>query len=212
MLSESVALPPCAEGLAEAAWSQSSELRRTWEPASIVAAEGREYTDRCERIGDMHPKGGGVDQAEGAEERAELGVILGYELLLPPERLSDAEIDAQTLADIGVVRRCTAGRPDSVDSAPGAVCSHLPLEDTRHRTQSSTMPWTAGAPRRGRRASLNADGVTETRPAELFRAWAEGAYTPRRLSAALHRSGHARTKAARFLNNFETRRLEGPHA
>ena len=59
-------------------------------------------------------EGGGVDQAESAEERAELGVILGYELLLPPERLSDAEIDAQTLADIGVVRRCIAGRPDSV--------------------------------------------------------------------------------------------------
>ena len=46
--------------------------------------------------------------------------------------------------------------------------------------------------------------ATETRPEDLFRAWAEGAYTPRRLSAALHRSGHARTKAARFLNNFES--------
>ena len=54
--------------------------------------------------------------------------------------------------------------------------------------------------------------ATETRPEELFRAWAEGAYTPRRLAAALQRSGHARTKAARFLNNFETGSHRGPHA
>ena len=44
--------------------------------------------------------------------------------------------------------------------------------------------------------------VTEATAEELFRAWAEGAYTPCRLAAALHRSGLARCKAARFLNNF----------
>lgn len=155
-------------------------------------------------------EGGGVDQAESAEERAELGVILGYELLLPPERLSDAEIDAQTLADIGVVRRCIAGRPDSVTVRSGlcaATCGWK-VPATEHEFYDALD---SRNPTPRQKSILNA-WATETRPEDLFRAWAEGAYTPRRLSAALHRSGHARTKAARFLNNFETRRLGGPHA
>lgn len=37
---------------------------------------------------------------------------------------------------------------------------------------------------------------------ELISAWAEGAYTLRQLVAALHRSGHARCRAARALNRW----------
>ena len=39
---------------------------------------------------------------------------------------------------------------------------------------------------------------------ELISAWAEGAYTLRRLVAALHRSGHARCRAAHVLNRWVT--------
>ena len=37
---------------------------------------------------------------------------------------------------------------------------------------------------------------------ELIAAWAEGAYTLRRLVAALHRAGHAQCRAARALNRW----------
>ena len=123
-----------------------------------------------------------------------------YERLLPAARLSNAKIDEET------VRTIATGRNRNGEAESPTV---------RARLCSATCGWKTPAteaefyralrteePDRRQRNILDA-WATEATPEEIFRAWAEGAYTPRTLAAALHRAGLPVCKAARFLNNFD---------
>ena len=123
-----------------------------------------------------------------------------YEKLLPAERLSNSRISEETVKSIGITRRSERG-------------SQSPT--VRSRLCSATCGWKNPAteaefdealrteePDSRQRNILDA-WATEATPEEIFRAWADGTYTPRTLAAALHRAGLQLCKAAKFLNNFD---------
>lgn len=120
-----------------------------------------------------------------------------WKLLRGPESLTDAEIDARTRDDIGAAR--TPGTSATLRSRLAAATCGWKTPATEGEFYEALR---AGEPTSRERNILDA-WATEATSEELFRAWAEGAYTPRRLAAALHRSGLATCKAAGFLNNFE---------
>ncbi len=123
-----------------------------------------------------------------------------YEELLPAARLSNAAISDDTVKSIGIVRRGVAGANSST---------------LRSRLCRATCGWKKPATEVEFDQALRAEQpdsrqtnildvwATEATPEEVFRAWAEGVYTPRVLAAALHRAGLHVSKAARFLNKFD---------
>ena len=130
----------------------------------------------------------------------ELEATEPYDELLPAERLSNGTIDAGTARSIGV-----ATRPEGEVDSPTlrsrlcrATCGwkHPASEAEFRQALGATEPDT-------RQINILDAWATEATPEELFRAWAEGAYTPQSLGQALHRAGLTVSKAARFLNNFD---------
>ena len=123
-----------------------------------------------------------------------------YDELLPAERLSNAPIDPETAKSIGI-----AGRAEG-EANRGTVRSRL-CRATCGWKQPATEAEFEEALRAAepdtRQSSILDAWATEATSEELFRAWAEGAYTPQSLGQALHRAGLSVSKAARFLNNFE---------
>ena len=141
---------------------------------------------------------GATERVREQELRAEGSGL--YEELLPAERLSNAKINDETLKSIGIARRGEGGAQSPT---------------VRSRLCSATCGWKNPATEAEFDEALRAEEpdsrhrnildawATEATPEEVFRAWAEGAYTPRTLAAALHRAGLQLSKAAKFLNNFD---------
>lgn len=153
------------------------------------------HTRGCQRAGERT-----VKEPRCPEDRGRERASGAYEELLPPERLSDENIDAETVRNL-----CVGGT-----TAPGGTGSPTVAVRLCRATAGWKKPASAvefqralAARRPTRREENILDAwVTEATPVELFRAWAERAYTPRTLAAALRRAGLKKCKAARFLNNF----------
>ena len=128
----------------------------------------------------------------------------GLRRLREPERLTDADIDARTRGDIGATR--TPGTSATLRSRLAAATCGWKRPATELEFYDALR---ASEPTSRERNILDA-WVTEATNEELFRAWAEGAYAPLRLAAALHRSGLTTCKAASFLNNFGRRSGDEP--
>ena len=128
----------------------------------------------------------------------------GLRRLREPERLTDADIDARTRGDIGATR--TPGTSATLRSRLAAATCGWKRPATEREFYDAPR---ASEPTSRERNILDA-WVTEATNEELFRAWAEGAYAPLRLAAALHRSGLTTCKAASFLNNFGRRSGDEP--
>lgn len=140
-----------------------------------------------------------MSEQRGAEDIAREKASGAYEEVLPPERLSDAEIDEET------VRKLRAGWPPERGGASRAVVVRLCAATVSWKTPASAAEFQrALAAERPtlREVNILDAWVTEATPVEIFEAWAEGAYTPRTLAAALHRAGLQKCKAGKFLNNF----------
>ena len=141
-----------------------------------------------------------MKEQRSLEDRARERASGAYEELLPPERLSDAEIDAETVRNV-----CVGGTTAPGDAGSPTVAVRLCRATAGWKKPASAAEFqralAARRPTRREENILDA-WVTEATPVELFRAWAERAYTPRTLAAALRRAGLKKCKAARFLNNF----------
>ena len=120
-----------------------------------------------------------------------------YEDLLPAERLSNAAISEATRKRIEAgeggafsptvqSRLCRATCGWKQAATPAEFQTALGAHEPDSRQRNILDAW-----------------ATEATPEDIFRAWAEGTYTPRTLAAALHRAGLARSKASKFLNNFD---------
>ena len=123
-----------------------------------------------------------------------------YERLLPAARLSNAQIDDETVKAIAAKRKRNGG-PES-PAVRARLCSATCGWKTPATEADFYRALQAEEPDSRQRNILDA-WATEATPEEIFRAWAEGAYTPRTLAAALHRAGLQVCRAARFLNHFD---------
>ena len=139
-----------------------------------------------------------VKEQRSLEDRARARGSGAYEELLPPERLSDEEIDEQTVRNL-----CAGGTTGGTGSPTVAVRLCRATAGWKKPASAAEFQRALAATRPTRREENLLDAwATEATPVELFRAWAERAYTPRTLAAALRRAGLKKCKAARFLNNF----------
>ena len=114
-----------------------------------------------------------------------------YEDLLPAERLSNAAISEATRKRIEAgeggafsptvqSRLCRATCGWKQAATPAEFQTALGAHEPDSRQRNILDAW-----------------ATEATPEDIFRAWAEGAYTPRTLAAALHRAGLAKSKASK---------------
>ena len=141
-----------------------------------------------------------MKEQRSLEDRAREKALGAYEELLPPERLSDDTIDEETVRNL-----CVGGPTAPGDAGSPTVAVGLCRATAGWKRPASAVEFqrALAAARPTRREGNILDAwVTEATPVELFRAWAERAYTPRTLAAALRRAGLKKCKAARFLNNF----------
>ena len=120
--------------------------------------------------------------------------------LLPPEHFADtAPTDEETLR-LGSARDLVQVGAESAVVALrlSASCSGWEDPPTAAEFHGALV---APTPSRRQRAILGTF-AQEADWRELIAAWAERAYTIRGLVAALHRAGHARCRAARWINGW----------